>query len=224
MAWIRYESGILAHMKWQGIPASVRPDVLALHVAFSGYSADYLTDGFVPLDMHAELAKKAGLRRRKVALSWATKQGLFEPREGGVQIHDYLDYNPSKEEVKERRRLEVEKKKRAREAKKQQMSPGDTLGESLGDSNGDVPAGQPEGRPRRRSRAHASRPVPEDLSPKKVSSGTGPLQETPSPPKASPATTLSPDGRPFDPEALGITDEADHYIDMRRRMWAKEGR
>jgi len=61
------------------------------------YSAEQLTDGFVPQEeVDAMLARASD----KAALAQCFEERLLHEAKGGVKVHDYLDYNPSAAEVK----------------------------------------------------------------------------------------------------------------------------
>ena len=61
------------------------------------YCARYLTDGFVPL---GQVRKMADMDHDPLELAEKlVATGLWERTDGGFNVHDYLDYNPSREEV-----------------------------------------------------------------------------------------------------------------------------
>ena len=68
------------------------------------YCARLMTDGFVP---------------RRTAASWGslkrigelTASGLWDDESGGYRIHDYLDWNETRERILERRRTDSARKK-----------------------------------------------------------------------------------------------------------------
>jgi hypothetical protein len=110
-----------------------------------------LTDGFVPRSAMTILGATAR------DASSLVKSGLWEMADGGWQFHDWLDYQPSREQVIAEREKEREKKRQQRAAgsvKAQHgpdgkfmspgLSPGDTPGESLGESLGESPATRPD--------------------------------------------------------------------------------
>lgn len=85
-----------------------------LHLSASCYCAEFLTDGFVPRGVMATLASFEGIvvdgDPAPTALALADRMArqparfrLFEKVAGGFQVHDYLDYNPSRAEVEEMR-------------------------------------------------------------------------------------------------------------------------
>lgn len=97
MTWIKLDDQFPDH------PKVAQAGALAelLYVNALAYASRYLTDGFIP---HAIVAKLVvwdfegapsnyDLAERLVAA------GLWELVEGGYRIHDYLDYNPSREQV-----------------------------------------------------------------------------------------------------------------------------
>ncbi len=93
MAWIRLDDQFPDH------PKVVEAGPLAswLYVCGIGYCNRLLTDGFIPSGQVRKLADLDGageLAARLVAV------GLWDEAEGGYRIHDYLEYQPSAEEVK----------------------------------------------------------------------------------------------------------------------------
>jgi hypothetical protein len=67
------------------------------------WSSAQLTDGFIPADIAALIAPEKVWQR-------AAKARLVDAVDGGWQIHDYLDWNPSAETVREQRRKDSERK------------------------------------------------------------------------------------------------------------------
>jgi len=76
---------------------------IGLHAVALCWSSTYLTDGFIPA---AQIPKLTGDVSKLLPngdplelVIALLKAGLWEDTEGGYKIHDYLDYNPSREEV-----------------------------------------------------------------------------------------------------------------------------
>ena len=102
MTWVRIDEQFYNHPKLAALGAYMLPCV-GLHLLALCYCNTYLTDGLVPSGQIPRLAgdlrellpdgQPWGLVDRLVAA------GLWEPAEGGYQIHDFLDYNPSRKEV-----------------------------------------------------------------------------------------------------------------------------
>jgi len=110
MPWVRLDDQFADH------PKVVQAGPLAgwLHICALTYCARYLTDGFIPQAIVPRLADFTGIGIVDVNGGHAafghdvTVQelvdrlvdvGLWDVVDGGYMIHDYLDYNPSKEEV-----------------------------------------------------------------------------------------------------------------------------
>jgi len=150
MGWARFDDAYPIHPKVQRIPEAVRADAMALELAALCYSTRLLTDGFVPRGTAASLALEVGFsrhgkvdfRRLNRAVSALVSASRWHENGGsGWQIHDFNQYQPSADEVKERRRKEAEKKRRQRAQERLSLetspetSPGDKTGESPGESS-----------------------------------------------------------------------------------------
>ena len=93
MAWIKIDDQFADHPK----VLMAGPLASWLYVCGLTYSGRYLTDGWIPTAQVRKLADvddALGLAARLVAV------GLWEPVDGGYQIHDYHDYNPTADKVK----------------------------------------------------------------------------------------------------------------------------
>lgn len=113
MTWVRLDDGFARHPK----VVAAGPLAMAMQVAALGYCNRELTDGFVPrgvartlLDFEVEhdgkvftLSYTCGMAGDDVTAAWVIdcliEAGMWEEAPGGYQIHDYLAYQPSKEEV-----------------------------------------------------------------------------------------------------------------------------
>lgn len=93
MSWLKIDDGFMEHPKVVGLSAS------AFRLFMEGlcYSSRYLTDGKMPT---GALRAMNGTPRAAVELVAA---GLWEVRDEGWAVHDYLEYNPSRAEVDEKR-------------------------------------------------------------------------------------------------------------------------
>ena len=69
----------------------------------------HLTDGFVSTLVLPLLGIPTGYRRLAQRL---VNVGLFEEVEGGYMVHDYLEYNPKRDVVLQRRAEDLERKRR----------------------------------------------------------------------------------------------------------------
>ena len=123
MTWVRLDDRFDEH------PKVVRagPLGLAMHVAALCYCNRNLTDGFIPLSTARRLLDLDGSDQKasKSLANWydiATRLvavGLWEVADGGWKIHDYLDFQPSKEQVLALQKVRKEAGSRGGTAKKE---------------------------------------------------------------------------------------------------------
>jgi hypothetical protein len=93
MSWIRVDDHFADHPKVMALGSDRLRGLGLWHVAAS-YCARYLTDGYVPTT-HVRAHAPARLINRMVAV------GLFDPVADGYMLHDWLNYNPSRDAVHE---------------------------------------------------------------------------------------------------------------------------
>lgn len=122
MGWVKVDDQFSRH------PKVLRAGPLAawLHVCALTYCSQYMTDGFVPTAAvngltDFSMIKMPPFRNRMGQTSNCpdamdlapslVDAGMWMEVEGGYQIHDYLDYNPSREEVQKKRRLDLDRKR-----------------------------------------------------------------------------------------------------------------
>ena len=113
MPWLKLDDAMGDHRKIRRLMKGSRAG-MALHTLGLLHCSKYLTDGRVDEDIVEDICDDARMpaRERAAALSQLEKLNLWERVEGGWQIHDYLDYNPSRAEVladrnAQRRRQEI---------------------------------------------------------------------------------------------------------------------
>ena len=109
MTWVRIDDQFRHHPK----VATAGPLGIALHVCGLSYAAEYLTDGFIPRGAVNTLCDFEGVWDKRFRpgseddFAWTVAEvrdllvsvGMWDEVQGGYQIHDYLDYNPSKADV-----------------------------------------------------------------------------------------------------------------------------
>ena len=108
MPWVKLDDAFPEHRKVD----SVSDGAFRLHVAGICFSSRMLTDGFIPKDRVGRLTPKV----RESHIAELVDADLWAPVVGGWSIHDYLEYNPSRAEVNERR--EVERKRKDKQRKR----------------------------------------------------------------------------------------------------------
>lgn len=108
MTWVRIDDRFAQHPK----VVAAGPLAMAMQVAALGYCNRELTDGFIPRSIARTLMDcdpEAGIA---VSVSWVIgrliQAGMWEEVEGGYRIHDFHDYQPTKEEVLALREKRVE--------------------------------------------------------------------------------------------------------------------
>lgn len=94
--WVRVDDHLHTHPKvraaWSAYPASV-----GLHLLALSYSGDQLTDGRVDAPFINQWLPNR--RHRDQATSALVAAALWEPNGKGWVIHDFLDFNRSRDEV-----------------------------------------------------------------------------------------------------------------------------
>ena len=130
MAWVKLDDRFPDHPK----PVSVGPLGMAMQVAALCYCNTHLTDGFIQFNAVRKLLSwefsppgedvvytigiTSGMSGQDVdwqlIAGWLVDAGMWEMVEGGYKIHDYLDYQPSRDEVLEERSKAQERMKRVR--------------------------------------------------------------------------------------------------------------
>jgi hypothetical protein len=115
--YARLDDELLDHRKVLSAGARLGPNGAAIAIGFYAvllmYANRHLTDGFIPDEV---LAKFSHVRRPRDVADALVFARLLLRVEGGYQIHDFADYNPSAEHVKTRRRAETLRKRAQRAA------------------------------------------------------------------------------------------------------------
>ena len=89
---------------------SLGSDAFRLYVLSLTWAGGNLTDGMIPppiVDLYADGSTAAEL----------VAAGLFVECDGGWRVNDYLEFNPSREDVEAKRRANTERMKRARDVR-----------------------------------------------------------------------------------------------------------
>jgi hypothetical protein len=109
MSWLRIDDTFDEHPKIEPLTDKA----FRLHMAGLLYCSRQLTDGFVPLRV---LPKLAGYAKR--SLIELVDAGLWHPHGDGYKLHDYLDYQRSREQVLADRAAAADRQRKAREKSK----------------------------------------------------------------------------------------------------------
>lgn len=107
MSWFKVDDGFLTHPKVYGIKAGP----LALWLRAGCWCAGELTDGRIPA------RALRGLEAKPAHVKELVDRGLWDPADDGFQFHDWLDYQPSREQVLRERAATRDRVERFREKK-----------------------------------------------------------------------------------------------------------
>ena len=116
MAWFKVDDRFYSHPKVIGVPMRS----LGLWVLAGAWSADQLTDGFIPRTALPMLNGSRPADARPLV-----DAGLWAVVDGGWRFHDWQDMQPSRAAVLERREEDRKRKAEARAAKKAKESGSD---------------------------------------------------------------------------------------------------
>jgi hypothetical protein len=108
MPWVKIDDKFHSHPKV--IAAGV--EGVALHVIALSWCGEYLTDGFIP---EAQIRRLSLSDNYQAIAAHLVSVGLWDIADGGYQIHDYLEYNPSAEQVRAQRAANAERQARHRD-------------------------------------------------------------------------------------------------------------
>lgn len=112
MPWVRLDDRFPSHRKIR----LLSDRAFRLYVSALCWSSENLTDGVIPAQ---ELRIVADIRSCKAAAKELVERGLWENTDNGdFLIHDYLDFNPSAEQVRAEREAKTARQARWRANKK----------------------------------------------------------------------------------------------------------
>ena len=103
MTWVKLDDSFADHPKvlQAGLPA------VGLYVIALAHSSRHLTDGHIT---DAFVDRSAGRQAGTLAQALVTA-GLWTRNGDGWDIHDYLDFNPSRDTILQRRRQDSSRKR-----------------------------------------------------------------------------------------------------------------
>lgn len=117
MSWGAIDDGMVDHEKWRALEKNRREwaDCLALWMCVFCYSNRVGSDGFIDFDRLARISC-FGSRAKSIAKR-LHEVGLIDLEDDGFRLHDYLEYNPSKERRDARKALKKKRDSRYRTGK-----------------------------------------------------------------------------------------------------------
>jgi hypothetical protein len=98
VSWMKFDDRFLDHPKFVRLERKAPSRGLHLWFGLMSYCKQHLTDGRVPRDM-VRIVNGPHQRWRMQALDALLEVGLVEAAGEELLIHDYLDWNPSREEI-----------------------------------------------------------------------------------------------------------------------------
>lgn len=107
MAWAKFDDSFYDHPKIMKVLEEC-PMAMVLHVRAVTYCARHSTDGQIRKNVIEGLVPLQRDREQQVAA--LIDAGMWYDHDGAYWLHDYLDYNPSKKQIHERRAKDRERK------------------------------------------------------------------------------------------------------------------
>lgn len=95
MPWAKFDDDLLTNPKFMTVGAEAK----LLYMSSIVHCAKALTDGMVQQRVALSIARLVGISDFATASEELVDAELWEITDGGWQIHDYLEYNPSREKV-----------------------------------------------------------------------------------------------------------------------------
>lgn len=123
MPWVKFDDAMAEHRKTSRLLRRSDPAVglaaIGLHMLAVCNASRYLTDGFVDTEWVEDRFDddRTPPKLRRNVIDALISSGQWVEASGGWKIHDYLDHNPSRQEVLEKRAAERERKRRAASAR-----------------------------------------------------------------------------------------------------------
>ena len=111
MSWARLDDRFDDNRKVKRVWLTC-PQALGLHVMALTYCTRHHTDGLVDREYVTEKAPAARQRDRMTAA--LVDAGLWDEHADGWTIHDFLEFNHSRQEIEDRRQADAERKARGR--------------------------------------------------------------------------------------------------------------
>lgn len=105
MPWARLDDNFTDHPKVSGLSLAA----IGLWTLALSHAARYQTDGFIDARVMDGLARRGGRRRRHL-IDELVGARLVDQDEGGYWFHDFLQYNPSREQIARTRQIDSRKK------------------------------------------------------------------------------------------------------------------
>ena len=184
MPWTKIDDQFYDHPK----VVAAGPLGIALFVCGLSYCSRHLTDGFIST---IQVRRLIDIDDPRVIAEKLIAVGLWERRDGGYQVHDYLDYNPSRARIEATRRARAEAGRegglRSGEARRKQTEGEAKTGAKQASSKEEANVKQNAKQKRTPSPSPSPDPIPESPAPEDLPPTAGAdAPPPPSEPKAKP--------------------------------------
>lgn len=115
MTWFKVDDHLHSSKKVNAIPRRDRLAAIGLWTIAGAWSSQELTEGFIPDYMIERLGGTARLAQVLCEARGGSASGLWLNTPGGFQFHEWLERNPTREQVQSGREAARERQRRARE-------------------------------------------------------------------------------------------------------------
>jgi len=120
VTWFKVDDSFYRHGKVRRLGAD-RVGAVGLWTLCGGWSADNLTDGFVPWEVISEWDSKRKFSNKLITVGlWILDE---RDNEQGITFHDWHDWQPSRQQVIQRRKADAERRARWRNANSHAVTP-----------------------------------------------------------------------------------------------------
>lgn len=193
MTWTKIDDQFYDHPK----VVAAGPLGVALFVCGLSYCSRHLTDGFIST---TQVRRLIDIDNPRDVAEKLVAVGLWERRDGGYQVHDYLEYNPSRAKVEAIRQVRMEAGRegglRSGEARRKQA-------EEEGEANAKQAPSKTEAKMKAKTNSRIPIPVPVPESPSPEDSPPTAGADAPSPPPPIKAPQSEPKKTKRDPLTAG---------------------
>lgn len=128
MPWLKIDDRVRTHPKI----VQAGPDAAWYWFCGICYCREHLTDGYIPKGMLASLCPGVNLSVAKRLVAALIREKLWHAEADGYQVHDFLDWNPSRSEVLKKRAEDNARKRGGKEPDSGMESDGNSVRSSDG--------------------------------------------------------------------------------------------
>jgi hypothetical protein len=209
VTWFKVDDSFYRSAKVRKL-GNKRVPAVGLWTLCGGWSADNLADGFVPWEVITDWDARRSLAKELIRVGlWVETE---RDGEAGCQFHDWHDWQPTRDQVIQRRKADAERKARWRESR---WSPGDPPPENQSEARRDT---------RQESQQVSRRDTRRDSQPESAEESSLP---DPTRPVVKNSGDVTRSGNCFEPDAKNATGPrgsripADFAVNGSMALWAR---